>query len=362
MTMGSTSTLSGALALALVAGACTDSSTNPVGGREFNPAQTSSQIQPVSSVFSTPTMASFSALGEEFVPPGASGAAAPARALIEAAHDGSSSFAVRAADATRAMSLGLAAGSRAELIPPDYQGTTYVYVSGQGYQQDAERTDAPANGMRFVLYAVDPVSDEIVEPLVETGHVDFLDESTENTSSVRLLVVSGGMEYLNYAVTVSGTFNAPVFTIEGFATDGVDRVDFSLTNAIVVTFAGVRIDVDYVIDLANSDVHIDVDASVDQSTGLLTVDGSVSHGDQSARIQGTVNTETEEGQLEVTANGSPFATITLTPTGITAVNPDGQPLSQQEIDALEQITDVFGDTFDAFENLIDPVKWLFPSE
>ncbi len=358
----SKSLLSAALVLSVCSSACTPGSTNPVGNRAFNPAQTSDEIQPVSSVFGTSAMESFTALGGQFTPPGAAAATAPVRALAAAADD-RIPFAAGVAGATRVMALELGSASRAELIPQEYWETTYVFVPGEGYQHDPERTDGPGMGMRFVLYAVDPVTGDVVEPLVETGHVDFIDESTDNALSVRLIVVSGETEYLNYTVTATGTLNAPVFTIQGFVTDGVDRIDFTLTNALVVTFAGARVDVDYQIDLANSDVRIVVQASFDENAGSLTVDGTISHGGQSARIQGAVSLDgSDEGQLEVSANGSLFATITIGPSSISAVGPDGQPLSQAEIDALEEILDVFGDTFDAFGNLVDPVEWLFPGE
>ena len=47
-----------------------------------------------------------------------------------------------------------------------------------------DRTGAPANGVRFLLYAVDPVTFQPVEPLVEAGYVDITDLSGGNTQSV----------------------------------------------------------------------------------------------------------------------------------------------------------------------------------
>ncbi len=353
------------LTFAFAIGACTESSTNPVDGGDFNPARTSNELEPVIAVFNSATMSSFTVLGSEFAPPAATSAVAPIQALAAATHEAPSSFHERAARAAQEMALNLSTSAQAELIPQEYWGTTFVYVPGQGYQVDGQRTDAPEMGMRFVLYAVDPVTDQVVEPLVETGSVDFIDESTESSVAVRLVVMSSDVTYLNYSVTASGVFNAPVFTIEGFATDGVERVDFVLTNAIIVTFAGTRIDIDYTIDVANHDVRIAVSASLDanEGGGSLAVDGTITHEGQSVRVQGDVSLDgSDSAQLQVTANGSLFATVTIGPSSISAIGADGQPLSQAEVDALEEIFDVLGDAFDAFESLLDPVEWLFPGD
>ena len=52
-------------------------------------------------------------------------------------------------------------------------------------------TGAPANGVRFVLYAVDPVMLRPVEPVVEVGYADIIDQSTASTTDIRVKVVAG---------------------------------------------------------------------------------------------------------------------------------------------------------------------------
>ena len=66
--------------------------------------------------------------------------------------------------------------------------------------------------MRFILYAVDPVSYAPIEPLVETGHVDLIDLSGGTTQAARVLVVSGNTTYVDYTVTATaGASSASVW-------------------------------------------------------------------------------------------------------------------------------------------------------
>jgi hypothetical protein len=57
-------------------------------------------------------------------------------------------------------------GSRAYRFLQYHAGTTFVYDGEEGrYVGDPEATGAPANGVRFVLYAIDPAPRRPAEPL-----------------------------------------------------------------------------------------------------------------------------------------------------------------------------------------------------
>ena len=222
---------------------------------------------------------------------------------------------------------------------------------------DETRTDAPAAGIRFILYAVDPLTEAPVEPLNEIGFADVIDESTDTEAKVRLVVVSQGITFMNYTVGALGPPTSPTLTIAGFVTDGTERADFTLTTALQITFAGVVADIDYDIVASGISIHLALDIEQGQAGSSVVVDLSFTAGSNTVTISGT--TQDESGTLEVRGNGTLLATITLTPTGSTVVNGNGDPLSADEIRVLEDIMEFVGDVFDTFEDLFDPVEFLF---
>jgi hypothetical protein len=96
-------------------------------------------------------------------------------------------------------------------IPAEYLGVTFVYdVATDGYVA-SDLTGAPSGGVRFLLYAVNPVTGLPIEPLVEIGYADITASETASSSTVRIIVVSGGVTYLDYAVAASGGTSSPRF-------------------------------------------------------------------------------------------------------------------------------------------------------
>ena len=94
--------------------------------------------------------------------------------------------------------------------------------------------------------------------------------------------------------------------------------------------------------------------------GSITLEASFAQGANTVLIQGSFDSQNDGGTLEVFVNGNPFATITMSGESLSIVGPDGAELSQEHMQALGQITDALGEVFDdTFENLFDPVEWLF---
>ena len=66
-------------------------------------------------------------------------------------------------------------GTQGPIIPDAVTGTTFEWnADSAGYVATA-REGAPANGIRFIVYAIDPLTGDPVLPLVETGYVDIMD-------------------------------------------------------------------------------------------------------------------------------------------------------------------------------------------
>jgi hypothetical protein len=244
------------------------------------------------------------------------------------------------------------------LIPEEYRGLTLTYHPEEGYFVDETRDEAPDNGVRFILYAVNPVTHQITEPLTEIGYADITDESTETVASIGLAVVSDGVTYLDYSVTVSGTIVNPTFTIDGFLTDGVDQVDFTLTHAYAVNIAGITINIDYEIDV--NDFSMDVSLEIvggDDQEPTVAVDIAFSDGSNTVTIAGSL--QDRAGVLEVHGNDVLFATITIDSTTVTVTNAEGEPLTDQEILTLKELIEIIDEAEDIFEDLLKPVEFLF---
>lgn len=342
--------------LAFGLAACQSDLAGP-GADAFDPEATTTDLAAVSATYETEAFQSLEVLGGSFNVPGAVLASEAATLLVGANPATGRTLNGRALAVSAEVQQALAQ-SMAPLIPAQWLGTTLTW-DGEKYAPDSTRTDGPTNGIRFILYAVNPVTHQIAEPLTEIGYADVLDVGGNNSSAVQLVVVSGDVTYVDYTVTASGVFNAPVITIEGYLTDESTRVDFSLSHAAQATIASQDIQIDYQIDIEDRDfsLTLSLDVSHAGETTTSTLDVAVSHGPNVVTVVGEVTNEI--GSLVVSGNGEAFATIHLTETGIEVVNPNGEPLTEREAHALREIWNTIDDVFNVFEDLFRPVAWLF---
>ncbi len=373
-----------AATVSLIAAAC-NSSTGPQP-QLSNPAQLSSDLQSVSGVLTSPTFQSFGALGVTTGSPVA--APTPAGALLGAApiappRTSRQAYADAPArlQALRAAAATLHAGISASVIPPTALGKTFVWdaTTTHGYVEDPSATPAaPPNGVRIILYAIDPITEHVVEPPVAVGFVDLIDLSSGNTNSLHVILSGGtpaspGTTYADY--TVSGTVTgspATAFSASavGFVSDGTHTLSFN------ASFSATNLTTD------NPDAHVDVTWSLDNpavgvalhetlttpnaNNATLTIDFSVTRGTETVRVQGTINIvvspETVTANLTVYVNGDPYARITGTATattnGIQVRHADGSALTRDELDALQHLFELPDRLESAIEDLFHPCEHL----
>lgn len=247
-------------------------------------------------------------------------------------------------------------------IPHVALGKTFVYDTlADGYVVSA-RAGAPANGVRFILYAVDTAADVIQLPLVETGYADLTRTITNQAIVARVEAYAGVasvVKVLDYSAAVSGTIVAPQIVVSGFAKNATDSLTFSLTSAI--SLATSTISIDWIAAVPSRGLVSRVQQTL--SGGQIpsvTIDGRLSSHAGDIGIVGTI-VQTTGGILTVKVNGKTFATIAVdsfddeTPT---ILNAQGQPLTDEQQDMLEDIMDWFEDAFDFYEDLLDPVEHL----
>ena len=325
----------------------------------FNPSGTTADLEAVNSTFSSSTFASFSTFSLMF---DAALGGTPLISASAAAMDvrGKDNAGMRAAAVRTAKRLAAVlpraaqGGASASIaaIPAGVAGKTFVYSAGSYVVSD--RTGAPANGVRFILYAVDAVTLAPVEPLVETGYADLIDLSSGSTSAARVVVVSGETEYLNYTVAVSNTISGGRVSVLGMVTDGVHEANINL-RATVTFNAGLTLT--YGVDVPTRDFSLDitlVSSGLDTETGTIEITLDVRGSNGWIRMTGEFSGT--GGTLNVSVSGRHFATITAVGGGdpvITGAN--GEFLSDQDLAALSAIFYMSEGAFASFDQMFIPV-------
>jgi hypothetical protein len=347
------------VALALALG-CSNDSTAP--DAPFDPTGTSADLAAIDESFDAPAMDAYAAASAQISAVVGGSAALAVRAVPSAAiASGGKTGALRyaASLAREYRTTGLRPSFSAAGIPAEYLGTTFVYdVETDGYVA-SDLAGAPAAGVRFLLYAVNPVTTLPIEPLVEIGYADLTVSETETSYTARAIVVSEGVTYLDYTVAALGGTSAAAVTISGYATNGNDRVNFDLETSLTSSEEdGLGFAIDYLLVVpTRGGFRLDIEAT---QTGIFT-EVAITTLDLEARgDHGTVTIQgTEEngvGSFEVEVNGDLFATITVSGDAPPVIaGAGGQPLSQAEQALMLAIWAMFAEGFDFFEDLTDPI-------
>src|SRR5256884_5790840 len=299
------------LALLAAVAAC----SNSTGPQAYpaDPAGLSSDLQTLSGVLESPTFQSFSKVSDTTT---SSPVAAPSRigTLLRAAPimppRTSSTPDLNAAVrllALRRSAVTFSGGISASVVPAPLLGKTFVWdVTTHAYVEDPSATPAAASDrVRIILYAVDPVTGDVVEtPLTSTGFVDLVAESTTAPAVDKLHVIvkdgtparPGPITDADYTVNGQVTGNpATAFTATavGFVSDGTHTLTFS------ATFAATQLDtdnpdgqIDITWDLDSPAIHVALHESVvlsDPTHATLTItEFSITHGSETVAIHGTI--------------------------------------------------------------------------
>jgi hypothetical protein len=346
-----------AASLTLVLAACGDGNDN--GGAPFNAEGTSGDVNAVSATFDSPSMASlgWAAAGIDGVF-GAPVVTSSFGAIQEASHSSNLAAAARrVARSAAGFNSRTVTSVALAVLPAEVLGKTYEYNAETAQYEVTARPGAPANGVRFIVYAINPITQVPTEPLTEAGYADVLDESTATTNSLRLQLVSGGTTYLDYGVTGAATTGGGHLTVNGFATDGTTLVNFDLDNTFSDAANG-TLGIDYRLDVPSRDLQLVYLVGLTQIStpaALADIDVTVSgpHGDVSIMgdlVEGA-------GVLTANVNGAAFALVTLGDDSevVSITKPDGSALTLPEYGCLAAIWDVVLKGLDGFEDLLDPV-------
>ncbi len=245
--------------------------------------------------------------------------------------------------------------STPERIPVGLLGKTFRWneqATPPGYEIDPDATDAPANGVRFILYAVDPILQQPINPLNEIGYLDIVDTSSFPTISISMTAhITGRGDLLDVAVT--GTFGQTSFTLNtnGFVSNGQQQLDFGLS----VSGTTQDVNFDFTFSFATFSARLQFEGQVVEDnlgSGSMTVTFTDTSNRGNVVFSISVDSQGVIGQGSgVTMNGDPVAIITGTVDDPQITNADGDPLTPAELQALGELFHGIGDVFEMFMDI-----------
>ena len=336
--------------------ACGEAGAPSATGAEFDAVGVSDNLEVVRQVLDGEVWRSLSALGPRF---GAAGPAAALAGRLTAGIGGSGPG--DAAGAGVRIAQAILSGGGAHLVAPqiplEVRGTTFVLDSiTLQYVPDPTRSGAPANGVRFVLYAADPATHQPL-PGQEIGYADLTDEGNQSSPviALRLQAVIVGTTRLDYRVEVVGADSSATLQAAGFTDDGATTVEFR------VGVHGARAG-----DTTAAEVAFAIGIPSHGFLATATLQHLTLSGDSADAIAMTVRAGFNQVGMvahatptELTAvfqvNGIPFATVQGDPAHPSVQGADGRDLTMAEVEALLGIQRLAGRVLEMFDCLMQPV-------
>jgi hypothetical protein len=267
----------------------------------------------------------------------------------------------------RALRPSLAPRPSFAVLPVEALGAVYEWDTGtQRYVEGAGV--GPANGVRFVLYAVNPLTGLPNSPLAPVGYADFLDESAGATNRLRVRVVGDdAATYADYVVSGSGGSIVSA-SAAGFITNGARRLDFTAQLA----GSGSQISLDYSLQLDQPAVSAELEMVLSYSgeSVVITHSFSITRGSETVVLEGTLTLTSSGETFNATANftievnGGHFATISGASASGTAVSytmtgPGGRALTEAERDAVERLFEAPAELDELITLLFEPLQEIF---
>jgi hypothetical protein len=253
-----------------------------------------------------------------------------------------------------------ATSPEAKVIPASVLGTTYVFDPlKHGYVADPSRTGAPANGVRYVLYAVNPSFTH--EPVVssEIGYADLTDEGndTPNTATLRLVAVSDGVTFVDYRVSLAGENGSGELAVEGTFYDGTKHLAFVIHVLGEQTADGQILAVRFRLAVPEDNFALTNEARAVAKDGTTRLNQAIAVGDHRFVIASVHSPD--EVDATVTVDGAVFAVIHWDASKLTVVGPTGERLPLEDRVALWRLLGLFDHVSRLLYRLLMPVNALF---
>ena len=358
----------GALMLALAVAACGETGklgTEP-GDVSFDAARVQADAQAMENALEAPVMRSFAVMaGHLSVGPSARAAVQGSVDMLTAGPALADADAKKVARALagRVMSGVSVSTNDQRVIPPEVLGITLIYDPvRREYVPAPDRGGAPTNAVRFILYAVNPVTHQ---PIVDTevGYADLIDKGDTRPSNLalQLIVVSDGVTYLDYSVTAAGSEETGSLAVNGFLTDGETRLEFDINANGSVTESGRALNVEFDFAVPARDFRVRADVAAEHSVlGASHEIELVIHSGTT-----TLRFDVEEDERTVNAtvrvNNQIFATISGERHHPDVRGVGGRVLTLEEAHALRRMLGFVEEVFQLFGELLEPVTGMLES-
>lgn len=339
--------LAGLVAVAFVA-ACGDGESLPTN---LDTAATDADVAAIQAAFEQPQVEAFSSLGYQMDFALGGGAMPALRAPAAVLREGSRVLPQTYESRVKSVLTGEVEPAA---IPIQVLGRTFVWSTVESGYVLSDRTGAPSNGVRFVLYQVNPETEQPVEPLVEIGYAEI----TRATNSGSIAVyTSNNTKLLEYTATVGGSQFAPTLSVDGFVGIGVNQVTFDLGFAVSATTGTVTIS--WRTEMPARGLASRVTLGIGENG--IAFGALMRNGLRRIEMGGTIGPN--GGTITVRIGGRVFARLVADAEGgLTITNADGGPLTRQEAATLERIFEWFESAFDAPDDLLAPLYTVLDFE
>lgn len=220
------------------------------------------------------------------------------------------------------------------LFPADVLGKTLVWDTAADQYVIGNQPGAPANGIRILIYTINPATGAPLEPLQQLGYVDLTDESTAQADRLGVELRLASTVIADYTVSATVTTTSIQLSAVGFvrSADGARQVNFNLASTVTSSSVSINYQV-----TGNNGVTVRLTGTLTESSAQVTF--TISRGGASIELAVNVGT-TITGTVKF--NGVTAATISGDPENPTFTGAGGRALSQGEVQALLAIFEAAG--------------------
>ncbi len=365
------SLLRAGLALGLIAAACKDAAAP---GDFSDPVAVSTDMQSVDSVFTSQVYRSFGVATLD-MGPAATGVAplkpmatllgstipkldkSTGRPLLIGALQGQ-----RLQQLRPAMSV---AAEQGQIIPDSVYGRVFQWDAALDEYTWQDSVVPGLTGVRFILYQIDDF-DQVIEPTVDVGTLDVIDESTVNQLQLHILVkgVGGTPTYLDYTASISATISSVMANATGFISNGLVAGNKTLTfdETFTVTDARITANATFTLNNPARTFTASESASVSGQTLIITGDFHFVRPGETVQFYARISIDsTLRISATVRANGRTVATWNgeAGDPAVEWVDAGGDPLTADDIAALDALESSAGALQAALNSLFMPVDTFF---
>ncbi len=353
------------------AAACSDSTSNNGPGTLVDPAATTAALASFDSAFGSVALASFTSLSA-FIAPTA--ALSRAGQILEATRPAPSEAGVspEAGVVRRLSGLRALAASplnpQGLLIPDTLYASIFAWDSAATAYTRSQTTGGPATGVRFILYAINPLTGTVAFPLTPVGQLDLLDESSATTAQLQIIVqgTGGTPTYLDYTTTLTAGLGALTATASGSVTNAAQppaNKTLSFNVNATFTLTSVTVHAQYNLDHPSFSVVLDAIDTRTLVTDSVEVDLLVARPKEAVLFTGILKTtsgvvDTVFAQIRV--NNHLYASVKGNAGGVTFFDSNDAPIqdagAQHDIlVALDHIREVTESVLLFTAALFDPI-------